>query len=74
MAKRKRGRTPVLDMGPRGARKFLLKGGSYCRFGLPKYLVFDALLRGGQQLPGEVPLEVRVQQAQGTLGREPHDP
>ena len=42
---RKRRRTPILDMGPRAARKFLLKGGSYCRFPLPKYLVFDPLLR-----------------------------
>ena len=42
---RKRGRTPILDLGPGAARKFLLKGGSYCRFPLPKYLVFDALLR-----------------------------
>ena len=42
---RKRGRTPILNLGPGAARKFLLKGGSYCRFPLPKYLVFDSVLR-----------------------------
>ena len=36
----------ILDMGPDRARKFLLKGESYCRFSLPKYLVFDDMLRG----------------------------
>ena len=32
-------------MGSRRARKFLLRGSSYCRFGLPPYLEFDGMLR-----------------------------
>lgn len=37
-------RTPILSMGPARARRFLLRGGSYCRFGLPDYLEFDQVL------------------------------
>ena len=54
---RKRRRTPILDLGPVAARKFLLKGGSYCRFPLPKYLVFDALLRGVSDYLAKHPLK-----------------
>ena len=44
-------------MAPLAARKFLLKGGSYCRFPLPKYLVFDALLRGVSNYLAKHPLK-----------------
>ena len=37
-------RTPILSMGPARARRFLLRGESYCRFGLPDYLEFDQAL------------------------------
>lgn len=37
-------RTPILSMGPGKARKFLLRGESYCRFRLPDYVEFDGIL------------------------------
>ena len=42
--KNKAGRTSILSMGSRKARRFLLRGATYCRFGLPKYVGFDGLL------------------------------
>ena len=35
----------VLKMGHVLARKFFLKGSSYCSFDLPKYLTFDDVLQ-----------------------------
>ena len=37
-------RTPILSMGPGKARRFLLRGESYCRFRLPDYVEFDGML------------------------------
>jgi len=34
----------VIEMSHEEARRFLLKGKSYCRFDLPKYITFDSLL------------------------------
>ena len=49
MAKVKKGkkarRKAVLSMGPGKARKFFLRGESYCRFLLPEYVEFDGILR-----------------------------
>lgn len=44
-ANKKQARTPVLSMGSRSARKFLLRDSSYCRFDLPAYLEFGGMLR-----------------------------
>ena len=40
---KKAGRTPILRMGPGKARRFLLRGESYCRFGLPDYVEFNGV-------------------------------
>ena len=40
----KAGRTSILKLGPTDARRFLLRGESYCRFRLPNYVQFDSLL------------------------------
>lgn len=37
-------RTPILSMGSGKARRFLLRGETYCRFGLPHYVEFNDVL------------------------------
>ena len=38
-------RKPILRMGLGKARRFLLRGESYCRFGLPDYVEFGGVLQ-----------------------------